>query len=91
MAGGNADFDYTILHNITHFMGMDFLGMGDITKPQPSDCFRSWETEGLFIKTVQAEDGMLKGINLLGGAAVSGIIKNHFMKLLSGRRARPGP
>lgn len=84
MAGGAESFDYTILHNITHFMGIDFLGMGDITRPAPDDRFRSWECGGLYIKAAQGADGTLKGLNLLGGAQVGGIIKHHFMKRLSG-------
>lgn len=84
MAGGEKSFDYTILHNISHFMGIDFLGMGDITRPLPTDRFHTWERGDLFIKVAQSEDGTLKGLNMLGGAAVSGIIKNHFMKGLAG-------
>jgi len=30
MAGGKAEFDGNFLHNITHFMGMDFVGFGDV-------------------------------------------------------------
>lgn len=30
MAGGNIEYEGNILHNITHFMGMDFIGFGDV-------------------------------------------------------------
>lgn len=83
MAGADESFDYTILHNISHFMGIDFLGMGDIVHPQPGDRYRRWQRGTLYIQAMEGADGTLKGLNLLGGAAVSGIVKNHFMKRLS--------
>lgn len=88
MAGADESFDYTILHNISHFMGIDFLGMGDIVHPQPGDRYRRWQRGTLYIQAMEGADGTLKGLNLLGGAAVSGIVKNHFMKRLSGENVQ---
>jgi len=84
MTGGWAEFDYTILHNISHFMGLDFLGFGDATSALPEDETYEYDGLGLYLKAVKGEDGRVKCINMLGGASLSGIVKNMFMKSMTG-------
>lgn len=84
MAGGSAEFDYTILHNISHFMGLDFLGFGDATCVLPEDEIYEHDAPGLYLRAAKGQDGRVKCINMLGGASISGIIKNQFMKSMTG-------
>lgn len=83
MAGGNREFDFTILHNISHFMGMDFLGFGDATSIQPEDEVYEYESPHIYLKAIKGFDGKVKCINMLGGASVSGIIRDLFMKSMT--------
>jgi 3-phenylpropionate/trans-cinnamate dioxygenase ferredoxin reductase subunit len=76
MAGGNAFSPGNIPHNITHFMGMDFVGIGDVD---------GYEKMG---KTYDGKryiqlfwgNGLLTGANFLDSYAESGAIKNALMK-----------
>lgn len=51
MAGGNARFEGNILHNITHFMDMDFIGFGDNRIQGETLVFGSLK-QGLYLKAV---------------------------------------
>lgn len=88
MAGGWAEFDYTILHNISHFMGLDFISFGDAACALPEDEAYEYAGPAFYLKAVRGEDGKVKCINMLGGASVSGIVKSMFMKSMTG--AGPG-
>lgn len=83
MAGGSHPFDGNILHNITHFFGMDFIGFGDNRIKGTVLTFENKEKD-LWIEAVK-KDGKLAGINLLGGYRISGILKNHILDIISGR------
>ena len=87
MAGGCAEFDYTILHNITHFMGMDFISLGDLSGRSEDDQVYEYERDGLYLRALKDARGRPRCVNLLGAAEVSGAIKSCFMKLLSGAQA----
>lgn len=79
MAGGDAVFEGNILHNITHFMDMDFIGFGDNRVRGETLCFGSLD-QGLYIQAV-CKDGRIAGINILDSYPVSGIIKNYMLRL----------
>lgn len=82
MAGGEALFDGNILHNITHFMGMDFVGMGD-NRRTGQDRFLGTPDHGLYIHAIL--DGRdLVGVNILDNYRVSGAVKNYFYRILRG-------
>lgn len=83
MAGTGKQYNGNILHNITHFMGMDFIGLGN--------CMETGETiyegnpeNGLYVKAV-LKGGRLAGVNILDNYRISGIIRHYFMRLLEGR------
>lgn len=73
LAGGNRRYPGELLHNITHFMGMDFVSAGDTTLEGESAFCRardgSWEMETIF------RDGVPAACNILGNSAVGGILK----------------
>lgn len=83
MAGGDERFDGNILHNITHFMNMDFVGMGD-NRRAGRDCILGRPGKGLYIHAVM--DGKeLAGVNILDSYRVSGAVKNYFYRMLKGK------
>lgn len=86
MAGGDAEFDGNILHNITHFMDMDFIGFGDnrvggqlLEMGNPDN--------GLYIRVIIA-DGKIAGANILDSYRISGIVKNYMLRLFAGDREK---
>ena len=76
MAGARAENTGSFLHNISHFMDMDFVGLGDCSISGERHVF---ETEKYFIEAV-TKDGLLAGANLLGCAPISGIVKNCLLR-----------
>ncbi|MCD7908434.1 MAG: NAD(P)/FAD-dependent oxidoreductase [Clostridium sp.] len=81
MAGGSGRFDGNILHNITHFMGMDFVSLGDCRrKGRVLTCGNP--AQGLYIRAVLA-DGRLAGVNILDNYRISGAVKNYFYRQLA--------
>ena len=79
MAGGDAAFAGNILHNITHFMDMDFIGFGD--NRIQGEVLTSGKLEsGLYLRAV-CRDGRLAGANILDSYPISGIVKNYMLRL----------
>jgi hypothetical protein len=88
MTGKAAEFDGNFLHNITHFMDMDFIGFGDnrIT----GDVLTSGNIhEGLYVEAVLKEAGLgMKDVvkstvfltDLNDFAAVNEVYAKHFVK-----------
>ena len=85
MAGHDAEFEGNILHNITHFMDMDFIGFGDnrirgeVLETGPRE-------NGLYLRMV-LKDGVIAGANILDNHQISGIIKNDMLRLFSGDKS----
>lgn len=86
MAGKPAEFDGNILHNITHFMNMDFIGFGDNRIQGDVLEFGSLE-DGLYIRLV-FQNGVIAGANILDNYRISGIIKNYMLRLFQGDTGR---
>ena len=85
MAGDPVIFSGNILHNITHFMGMDFVGFGDVrTQGEVHRVGRP--TDRRYIEAVMA-DGELRCVNLLDSYHISGVVKNYLMNRYTGNRA----
>lgn len=80
MAGGDSHFKGNILHNITHFFDMDFIGFGDNRVSGTTLLFENPE-KGLWIEAVKKDD-KLAGINILGSYRVSGILKHHILNII---------
>lgn len=83
MAGGEARFEGNILHNITHFMDMDFIGFGDNRiQGEPLEQ-GSLEEDGLYVRAV-ISGGKVVGANILDSYRISGILKNYMLRLFAG-------
>lgn len=80
MAGSPSTFQGNILHNITHFFDMDFIGFGDNRITGETVTFEN-EKKRLYIQAV-LKDYKLAGINILGSYRISGILKNHILGII---------
>jgi len=76
MAGRQDHFPGNILHNITHFMGMDFVGIGDVMN---YDHMEKQDDGKTFIQMFWTK-GILTGANFIDRFTESGVIKNALMK-----------
>lgn len=89
MAGGSASFDGNFMHNITHFMGMDFIGFGDNRKT--GQVITSGDINGgLYVEAVLDESGLF-GVNILDNYRISGAVKNYFYRLMTEGKADISP
>ncbi|MBQ8604189.1 MAG: FAD-dependent oxidoreductase [Oscillospiraceae bacterium] len=89
MAGATASFDGNFLHNITHFMDMDFIGFGD--NRLTGQVVKSGDiTKGLYVEAVIGEDGLV-GVNILDNYRISGTVKNYLYRIMENKTARLSP
>ena len=89
MAGDPVIFSGNILHNITHFLDMDFIGLGDNRLTGDARTYLAPD-KGFYLQTV-LKDGKPVGFNILDNYGVSGILKAHLIKLLRGQPCRFTP
>ena len=89
MAGVGDEADGNILHNITHFLNMDFIGLGDNRLTGQVYVDQSPD-KGFYLQTV-VRDGKPVGFNILDNYGVSGILKAHLIKVLRGQPNRFSP
>ena len=89
MAGGQAETDGNILHNITHFLDMDFIGLGDNRITGETYTYVNKE-KGFYLQAV-LKDGRPVGFNILDNYGISGILKAHLIKILRGEGCRFTP
>lgn len=89
MAGVTARTDGNILHNITHFLDMDFIGLGDNRMTGETYVYQS-KDKGFYLQAVLKE-GRPVGYNILDNYGVSGILKAHLLKVLRGELCRFTP
>jgi NADPH-dependent 2,4-dienoyl-CoA reductase/sulfur reductase-like enzyme len=82
MAGKNELFPGNIPHNITHFMGMDFVSIGDVNSYDRMEK----RNDGKRYIQLFWKYGLLTGANLLDSTAESGAIKSALMKGLKQNR-----
>ncbi|OGP93724.1 MAG: hypothetical protein A2156_06065 [Deltaproteobacteria bacterium RBG_16_48_10] len=76
MAGKNEFFRGNIPHNITHFMGMDFVGIGNVNDHDRMEK----KYDGRRYIQLFWKDGLLTGANFLDSYTESGIIKHALIK-----------
>lgn len=89
MAGAAAEADGNILHNITHFLDMDFIGLGD--NRLTGDVYEyTNKKKGFYLRAV-VKDGRPVGFNILDNYGVSGILKAHLIRILRGEPCRFTP
>lgn len=89
MAGVSDETDGNILHNITHFLDMDFIGLGDNRLTGDVRVYQSPD-KGFYLRTV-LRDGKPAGFNILDNYGISGILKAHLIKILRGQPCRFSP
>ncbi len=89
MAGMTAVYPGNVVHNITHFMDMDFIGLGD---PRlPGDRITFGELSGPRYVEAVVKDKRLQCVNMIGGQEESGLFKSLLMRLFTGEPARLTP
>ena len=76
MAGKNEYFPGNIPHNITRFMGMDFIGIGNVNSHDRMEK----KYDGRRYIQLFWKEGLLTGANFLDSYTESGVIKNALMK-----------
>lgn len=80
MTGAAAEFGGNFMHNITHFMGMDFIGFGDNRKK--GKIIKSGNIEnGLYVEAVLDQTGLV-GVNILDNYRISGAVKNYLYRVI---------
>lgn len=83
MAGVPASYPGNILHNITHFMGMDFVGIGDVREYTRMEK----KYDGRRFIQLFWKDEFLSGANFIDVNTESGVVKNEIVKKLVQNRA----
>ena len=89
MAGAGSAFDGNFMHNITHFMGMDFIGFGDNRK-QGKTITSGNISGGLYVEAV-LNGKELVGVNILDNYRISGAVKNYLYRLMSKEKVEISP
>jgi len=89
MAGATASFDGNFMHNITHFMDMDFIGFGD-NRLTGQVVTSGHIDKGLYVEAVIGENG-LAGVNILDNYRISGTVKNYLYRIIEGKMTTLSP
>ncbi|MCF0150672.1 MAG: FAD-dependent oxidoreductase [Firmicutes bacterium] len=89
MTGTEAAFDGNFLHNITHFMDMDFIGFGD-NRIKGRVITSGDIHSGLYVEAVLDENGLC-GVNILDNYRISGAVKNYLYRILDKKTAQISP
>lgn len=89
MAGSRREYRGNILHNITHFMDFDFIGLGDTRRKGETISWGSME-DGNYIQAVLDETGRMQCANILGNLTAAGVLKEHLYRELNGEAAAFG-
>lgn len=84
-----ASYPGNITHNITHFMDMDFIGLGDNRLAGETRTFRFPEGRGR-VDLVLAQRRPVC-VNILDNYRISGVLKRYLLKALTEEGARLGP
>lgn len=84
IAGWDEEYQGNLIHNITHFMDMDFISMGDV-RAQGERV--SWaKKDGGWRLEATVSGGRIMALNILDNAGVSGPVKNALLHMA----AHPG-
>ena len=81
-AGGDETFVGNFTHNITHFLGMDFIGIGDNRAKGDIVSYESPSGDVMFRAII--ENGKIACINILDNYKISGVLKNYMVKRVLG-------
>lgn len=80
MLGKPVDYPGNMLHNITHFMDMDFIGFGDVRAKGEVIRYRK---DGFFLYAIR-QNGALALVNIVDNHIISGVIKNYMTRKFLG-------
>lgn len=75
--GSATEYQGNLIHNITHFMDMDFISIGDCHAEGEHLC---WNGDGWQVEAIMNTDGKPACINILDNAKVSGPLKALLIK-----------
>lgn len=89
MAGGDVSYPGNILHNITHFMGMDFIGYGDVRMEGEETVFQNKEKGQIFTVRMKGKEPIC--MNFLDSYGASGSFKAYMLRKLKDKNARITP
>lgn len=89
MAGVETVYNGNMLHNITHFMGMDFIGYGDVRSEGEEFEYENKEKGQRFV--LRVKDGVPVCMNFLDSYGASGVLKSHMLKKMTGSREGLSP
>ncbi len=86
--GKPAEYQGNLIHNITHFMDMDFISIGNC---RAQGEHLNWEGDGWRIQAIMGESGKPECINILDNAKISGPLKALLIKRFRSPEAPLGP
>ncbi len=89
IAGYPTQFQGNFIHNITHFMGMDFIGLGDNRASGEQIVYRHPKEDWVFYATIDGD--VIKCINVLDNHKVSGPAKAVLIRCLTAGGEAIGP
>lgn len=89
MADVPDEADGNILHNITHFLDMDFIGLGD--NRLTGEIYEYMNEKKKFYLRAVMKDGKPVGFNVIDNYGISGILKAHLIRMLRGEPCRFTP
>lgn len=89
MAGVPAWHTGNVAHNVTHFMDMDFISLGDPRLPGETVTFGRL-SDPRYVRAV-VKDGRIRCLNLIGGREESGMFKSLFMRCFTGAPVKLAP
>ncbi len=86
--GKEAEYQGNLIHNITHFMDMDFISIGNC---RAQGEHLNWAGNGWRMEAILGDDGRPACINILDNAKVSGPLKALLIKRFRSPEAPLGP
>ncbi|WP_368234190.1 NAD(P)/FAD-dependent oxidoreductase [Anaerotruncus rubiinfantis] len=89
MAGGSCRYPGNIVHNITHFMDMDFIGLGD--NRLEGETISCGALDGDFYIQATLREKRLQCVNILGNHRISGALKSLLIRQINGQSTRIAP
>lgn len=87
MLGKTVRYPGSLLHNITHFLDMDFIGFGDVNAQ--GEVLR-YSNDGFYLYAVRKE-GKLALVNIVDNHIISGVIKNYMTRRFLGHEEPISP
>lgn len=89
MSGGHDRYYGNMLHNITHFMGMDFIGYGDVRSEGTDYTYENKHLGQKFV--VRMKDHIPVCMNLLDSYGASGVLKSYMLQRIEGKVSELSP